>query len=96
MSFISKILIGITSWLIIACTCASEREAKLRGESDAKALIESLPMSDMDIQNMLLEVRSNEYDYRSLGQDEEADEYIGAFTDYMRLYCDSLAGKLAM
>lgn len=91
------LIVGAFSGIAISCSCSNETdEAKKHGENDAQELINSLPMSDMRLQEKLLEVRSEEYLYRSKGNEEAAEEYVKAFTDYIKLHNDSLAGVMAI
>lgn len=86
----------------LAAGCSSRTEEKKRekaseyGEQHAREIVESLPMDEMQLQGRLLEVRSNEHLYRSNGRDKEADAYIEAFSEYMKLHCDTLAQTLGI
>ncbi|MCM1517758.1 MAG: hypothetical protein NC117_03875 [Pseudoflavonifractor sp.] len=99
---IVSILGGAALAAILTAGCSSRIEVKKRekaseyGEQHAREIIESLPMDEMQLQGKLLEVRSNEHLYRSNGRDGEADAYIAAFSEYMKLHCDTLACTLGM
>lgn len=76
-----------------AVTC---EKATARGAADADSLVRSLPLSEMELQGMLLGVRSTEQIYRSHGYDEEADAYIKGFGDYLKVHCDTLAVSIGI
>lgn len=89
--------IGATSLVLSACSCSNTTDkAKSCGEQCAQEILEVLPISDMQLQEMLLDVRAKEYMYRSNGDDNAADVYVKAFTEYIILHNDSLAEEIGI
>lgn len=91
-----QIILLLLSVTAVSCSCSSEREAGRRGVEAAQNIIGAMPLSEMEFQKMLLDVRAEEYDYRLREQTDEADAYIEAFTDYMKQHSDSIADLLAL
>lgn len=79
----------------VSCGCSSSRERKYvsqRGAKDAVAFVEKAPaMTEMQMESYLLQVRSNEREYREAGKDNIADAYIEAFETTLAQRNDSLA-----
>lgn len=93
MKYILILLVAIAA---TSCLSSSEKEAKQRGCDTAQTIIASRSESDMAFQEKLLEVRAEEYKYRSQEQNDEADAYIGGFTEYIIEHNDSLAKELRL
>ncbi len=91
-----QILILLVAVVAVSCSCSAEREAEQKGQEAAQAIIASRPESDMAFQEMLLNVRSEEYKYRSQGRNDDADAYIKGFTEYMIGHNDSIAQLLKL
>ncbi|MDE7153603.1 MAG: hypothetical protein K2O00_04050 [Muribaculaceae bacterium] len=97
MNPLSKIirlaLPAILMTLIAACS-SEESELLKRAESEgaaaARELISDMPLSDMDLQNRLLTIRSNEYELRRDGHDDAADAYIAGFIGVITVESDTL------
>lgn len=91
------LLIGFACIALSSCSCSNATDtAKSCGEHCAQEIIEAQPMTDMQMQEMLLEVRAKEYLYRSAGNEDAADAYIKAFTEYIIIHNDSLAEVIAI
>lgn len=79
----------------VAASCGSEesalvKHAEAEGAAAAHALISDMPLNDLDLQNRLLTIRSNEYELRRDGHDEAADAYIAGFVNVITAESDTL------
>jgi hypothetical protein len=78
-----------------ACGLATSRDCKIvseRGAKDAADFVaRASSMSEMELENFLLQIRANEQEYRSSGKDNIADAYIEAFESTLAAKNDSLA-----
>lgn len=82
--------------LLLLASCGGERHrqnenAVESGRMHALKFIESQPMNEMELQNCLIEIRSNEYKLRQAGYDDAASKYIETFESTVRAESDSLA-----
>lgn len=84
------------SVLLLFVSCGGERRrqndnALESGRMHALKFIEAQPMTEMELQNCLIEVRSNEEKLRRAGYDEAASKYVETFESTISTECDSLA-----
>jgi len=91
----------ITATLIILSGCGCNNNDKRHGISEIKQLghrhakeICDSNLTEKEIQYKLLEVRSYEQKLRVLNRQKEADQYITAFTEYIKDYNSTLASQI--
>lgn len=84
------------------CSCGSDDTQKPdtspaaeRGQADAAALCtDSVSLTEHELTNAILSVRSREWQMRSQGFDADADAYIEAFRQYIIDNNEQLAKEL--
>ncbi|MDE6265721.1 MAG: hypothetical protein K2M07_00025 [Muribaculaceae bacterium] len=79
--------------------CDSEESAIIsraekEGAQAAHELIEDMPLSEIDMQNRLLTIMSNEYELRKDGHSKAADAYIDSFITVLSSESDSLTNVI--
>lgn len=80
--------------LIFAACSSNESKSKSRavtaGKEHAVLLSSRQPMTEMELQNFLFEIKNNESRLRAMGFDEAADKYIQTFKESLEIESDSL------
>lgn len=97
-SFLFKLLSSLALMLWFASCDTQESALVSRAEEEgataARELIADMPISEIDMQNRLLTIMSNEYELRKNGHQKAADAYIDSFMSVMATESDSLTKLL--